>query len=358
MSLRTNTPSFVAVDFETANASPESACAVGVALVRNGTISHSFEKLIRPPTNLFSEWNFRIHGIHWTHVQSEADFAHVWASVLPEIKSASFFVAHNAGFDQKVLAACCEHYGIEPPDKDFVCTIEVASTMWMLESYELSRVCQFLSIPLVHHNARSDAEGSATILLKAMGHGYALANPAVSTVSAWAAKHLSAEIMQVVASIMEDGKVEPAEILSLAQWMENNRNASSVWPGSELERLLGSILRDGTVDEGEVEQVRALCTTLLGLQERKKSRRPSRKRAGVMSVCFTGFGPRKEELREEAEAAGYHISGSVTMNLDYLVAGPAPGPSKLRTAKERGVRVVSFDEWRAILATPTSRAED
>jgi len=349
MTPQASIPSFVAIDFETANNSPDSACAVGVALVRDGTISRSFQRLIRPPTTCFSEWNFRIHGIHWSHVQDEADFAHVWASILPEIGNAAFFAAHNAGFDQRVLAACCELYGIEPPDKDFVCTIEVASSMWGLESYKLSRVCQFLSIPLVHHNPQSDAEGSATILLKAMAHGYGLANPAVSTVSAWAAKHLSAEIMQVVSAIMEDGRVEPAEILSTAHWMENNKNASSVWPGSELKRLLGSILRDEIIDEEELEQFRPLCITLLGLHERKKTRRACKKKPGAMSVCFTGFGPRKEELREQAEAAGYHVAGSVTVSLDYLVAGPEPGPSKMQKAQERGARVVSLDEWRAIL---------
>ena len=40
---------FVAVDFETANGKRESACAVGVAVVRNGRVQSSDSWLVKPP---------------------------------------------------------------------------------------------------------------------------------------------------------------------------------------------------------------------------------------------------------------------------------------------------------------------
>lgn len=356
MSARSNRkPTFIAIDFETANNCKDSACAIGVAVVENDVITQSFQRLIRPPTDLFEDWNFRTHGIHWQDVKNEPDFSAVWNDLRRMTTEAAYFVAHNAGFDQEVLAACCDFYGIEPPSTEFRCTIEVASSLWPLDSYALPRVCEFLSIPLVHHNAQSDAAASAKILLRAEEQGCDFTESASAGVGSWAAKHLSGEIMDMVTSLMEDGKIEPGEIRAAADWMEANHEAAFVWPGIELKRRLDGILRDGAIDEQETHSFRDLCCTLLGLHERKKARRASRKKPGACAVCFTGFGPRKAELRAEAEAAGFHVTSGITKSLDFLVCGPSPGPSKLGQAKGRGVKILSLDEWRARMAMPLER---
>jgi DNA polymerase-3 subunit epsilon len=346
-------PAFVAIDFETANECKDSACAVGIAIVENGVVTRSFQRLIRPPTDYFSEWNFRTHGIHWQDVKQEDDFSAVWKDVQRTIGDASYLVAHNAGFDQQVLSECCDFYGIDPPRSEFLCTIEAASSIWTLDSYTLPRVCEFLRIPLKHHNAESDASASAHILLQAVGHGYDLAGTGSAGVATWAAKHLSDEIMAMVSSLMEDGQIEPGEIQSAASWLEKNNEAAGIWPGIELKRRLDDILRDEEMSGEELDGFRDLCNALLGLRERKKTRRAVRKKAGVLAVCFTGFGPRKADLRAEAEAAGYHVAASVTKSLDYLVCGPSPGPSKLEQAAARGVKIFSLEEWRAEMARHT-----
>ena len=345
------TPSFVAIDFETANECRDSACAIGIAVVEEGVITQSFQRFIRPPTDYFSDWNFRKHGIHWQDVQNESDFATAWTEISSTIAPTSHLVAHNAGFDQQVLAAGCEFYGIDPPDTDFLCTIEAASSLWTLDSYALPRVCEFLHIPLFHHNAQSDAAASANILIRAVSHGYELTGTSSAGASIWAAKHLSTEIMEMVSSLMEDGQIDPSEIRSAATWMESHSEAALVWPGSELKRRLNDILRDGAIHDEETDGFRELCCTLLGLRERRKSRRAGKKNAGVLAVCFTGFGPRKTELRAEAEAAGYHVASSITKSLDYLVCGPSPGPVKLDHAKERQVKILSEKEWRSLLSS-------
>jgi DNA polymerase-3 subunit epsilon len=338
--------SFIAIDFETANECKDSACAVGIAVVENGVVARSFQRLIRPPTDYFSEWNFRTHGIHWQDVKQEDDFSTVWKDIQRTIGGASCFVAHNAGFDQQVLSECCEFYGIDPPGSEFLCTIEAASAIWTLDSYTLPRVCEFLRIPLKHHNAESDASASAHILLQAIGHGYDPTGTGSAGVARWAAKHLSDEIMAMVSSLMEDGQIEHSEIRSAAKWMEKNSEAAAVWPGIELKRRLDDILRDEEISDDEINGFRDLCCALLGLRERKTTRRAARKKAGVLAVCFTGFGPRKADLRAEAEAAGYHVAASITKSLDYLVCGPSPGPSKLEQAAARGVKIYSLEEWR------------
>ena len=56
---------FTAIDFETANSSSASACAVGLARVRDGRVVASQGWLIQPPPghDRFFELNIGIHGI-------------------------------------------------------------------------------------------------------------------------------------------------------------------------------------------------------------------------------------------------------------------------------------------------------
>ena len=44
---------FVAIDFETANHSRDSACSIGIAIAEGGRIVALERRLIRPPTNEF-----------------------------------------------------------------------------------------------------------------------------------------------------------------------------------------------------------------------------------------------------------------------------------------------------------------
>ena len=54
---------FAAIDFETANEQRTSVCSVGIVVVRDGTITDRFYRLIRPEPEYYSYWNTRIHGL-------------------------------------------------------------------------------------------------------------------------------------------------------------------------------------------------------------------------------------------------------------------------------------------------------
>ncbi len=154
---------FVAIDFETADHGPDSACAVALVRVENGTIVRRESRLVRPPRPriLFT----RIHGITWEAVRDEPGFDRVWPELAPVLEGAAFLVAHNAGFDRRVLEACCRAAGLEPPDLPFRCTLALARTRLGLPRSRLPDVCTHLGIPLVHHDAASDAEACARVLL-------------------------------------------------------------------------------------------------------------------------------------------------------------------------------------------------
>jgi DNA polymerase-3 subunit epsilon len=161
---------FAAIDFETATTSPASACAVGVAVVRDGRVAALERRLIRPPT---PEFRFtHIHGLTWNDVRDAPPFDEVWRALRGTLRGVAFLAAHNAAFDRNVLAACCRATGLRAPAKPWVCTVNVARSVWNVYPTKLPDVCRHLVIPLDHHEAGSDAAACAEIVLAAMIDGW------------------------------------------------------------------------------------------------------------------------------------------------------------------------------------------
>lgn len=156
---------FVAIDFETADYGRDSACAIGVVRVEGRHIAERVHRLIRPPRRAFVFTS--IHGISWADVAREPTFPGVWRAVAPLLAGAEFFAAHNAGFDRSVLRACCEAGGIAAPTVRFECTMKLARTRWQIRPTKLPDVCRHLGLSLEHHDALSDAEACARIMLAA-----------------------------------------------------------------------------------------------------------------------------------------------------------------------------------------------
>jgi DNA polymerase-3 subunit epsilon len=164
------TPCFAAIDFETADYGSDSACAIGVVRVKNGRIIERYYRLIRPPRDRFI-FTY-IHGITWPQVCLEPGFAQLWPEISAAIGDSEFLAAHNARFDRKVLETCCQAAGLQAPPQPYVCTVELARKTWSIRPTQLPAVCGRLGIDLDHHQALSDAEACARIVLAAFKEGW------------------------------------------------------------------------------------------------------------------------------------------------------------------------------------------
>jgi len=166
---------FAAIDFETANYSADSACAVGVAIVERGRIVARLHERIRPPSREFV-FSY-IHGLTWNDVKDAPRFDAVWEGIARELEGIAFLAAHNAPFDRSVLAAVCQTYGLAAPVQPFVCTVRLARAQWDIRPTRLPDVCRYLGIKLHHHQADSDAEACARIVIAAQEEGWRFRAP-------------------------------------------------------------------------------------------------------------------------------------------------------------------------------------
>jgi DNA polymerase-3 subunit epsilon len=147
---------FTAIDFETANNSPASPCAVGLVRVRDGKVDDSFALAFMPPSP---------HG--WF---SEFTDGPTWAEVLPlmlEFIGEDVLIAHNAPFDMGVLRAAASAVNTQLPELHYACTVQMSRRAFPgLDSHRLNEVAYRIGFEdFKHHDALDDARACAEIVI-------------------------------------------------------------------------------------------------------------------------------------------------------------------------------------------------
>ena len=156
---------FIAIDVETANASPSSICAIGAVKVRDGLIVDRRYSLVRPEPDYYSYFCTRVHGLTDEDTWNAPSFGTVWSGWQEWLEDLPL-VAHNARFGSTCIREACKIYGLELPPQ-FLCTLVAARKSiprGMCASKSLDALCQYFGITLRHHhNALDDAEACAAL---------------------------------------------------------------------------------------------------------------------------------------------------------------------------------------------------
>ena len=159
---------FVAIDFETAQLSPNSACSIGLVKFSGLELVETYHTLIRPP-NLYIRPDFTaIHGLTVDDVRDAPLFDRIWdTAALPFIGKLPL-VAHNAAFDMNVLASSLIHYGRARPNIKYFCSVQVARKTWPhLRSHALTALGKTFNITYNAHDALDDARACGIIVCMA-----------------------------------------------------------------------------------------------------------------------------------------------------------------------------------------------
>lgn len=161
------------LDFETANADRGSVCSVGVAIIEDGAIAATFERLVKPHRRCayFDPLNVSIHGIHPKDVAAAPEFDALSPWLFGLLRS-ELVVAHNAAFDISVLRAALNLYELPYPEFEYFCTYRAAARAWPeLPNHRLDTVSAHVGHRFAHHQAGADAEAAGRVLLAMLERG-------------------------------------------------------------------------------------------------------------------------------------------------------------------------------------------
>ncbi|MGG7058418.1 exonuclease domain-containing protein [Clostridium tertium] len=156
---------YFVIDFETANSSRTSACALGIVEVNNGNIINTLDYLINPEEH-FDGFNISLHGISPSKVKGKPTFPQIWNEIT-NILTNQIIIAHNASFDISVLRHVLDKYQIEYPTFTYSCTRILSKKTWpSLINYKLDTIAKMLDIDFIHHNACEDAIATSKVFEK------------------------------------------------------------------------------------------------------------------------------------------------------------------------------------------------
>lgn len=138
----------------------------------------------------------------------------------------------------------------------------------------------------------------------------------------------------ILHGVLADGVVTDAEIRQLAEWTNENEHLKGCYPFDELDSILTSTLRDGTIEESERESLKHFFNDFVVVGGVAPNRIGTRHLAlsGVCAVCpeitftsrnfcITGESRRapRAQIAQKLRNLGGTVANNVTKDLDYLV---------------------------------------
>ncbi len=149
---------YIALDFETASSSMDSACSVGlVRMDEEGFVEDEFYSLICPKNPEFDPRCFSVHHLDPLSVLAAPSIEAIWPEMRDFIADRPL-VAHNAFFDITVLRTSLSSWGLEPVHNPYYCTLSLSRKLWKgRRSYRLPVLAEDMGWEYEAHNALDDS---------------------------------------------------------------------------------------------------------------------------------------------------------------------------------------------------------
>ena len=308
---------YCVIDIETPNHNNDRISSIAYAVVRDGRITESGHTLVNPET-YFDDFNIQLTGIDEDMVLDAPTFPDVWAG-LSDLLCRSVVVAHNAPFDLGVLRKCLSAYDIQTPELWYLCTRSSSRQMMpTLPDHKLNTICDYLEIPLNHHQADSDAHACAIILLTLLHSSqfqpdrfisrFSMstqvdANKSRRTREPSATTKALHDLSLIVEAITTDDQLTEGEVHYLTQWMMGNQELSGNYPYDRIFSLLSEILADGVLEQSELNQMLSLLKSTVDPVQEQSCGASITDIAGK-NICLTGEFDRAPRAQIDNELAG------------------------------------------------------
>ena len=319
-------------DVETPSCHHDRICEIGVVRIEAGEVVFRQSFLVDPECD-FSDMNIRIHGIRPETVRGKPTFPQIWAHLKPYFCD-GIVVAHNATFDLTVLYKTLVAYGLDLQPIRYIDTCSMVFDFYPhAPNSRLNCVCEMLNIHLEHHDAGSDAEAAAEVLLDMLKKG--LSDDCVRTFSydenirhnrvrsrrQSAVTRGLAELNALLSELMADGQIDSNECLGLFYWMKDHSELLGNFPFDDIFTRLETILEDGVAEAEELSVLFDLLNSVMDpVPSAFTSRRPAVR--GVNVVLSGNFvRGEKEAIAADLAARGALIQRDVTKKTRLLIVG-------------------------------------
>lgn len=286
---------FIAIDFETANNNRVSACALGLAFVKNETFVHKEKHFILPPKGekvLSTHTN--LHGITNDDLEFSLNFRELWDYELHKYFNNNLIVFHNASMDLSVMKSLFSFYEIKNFNINYLDTMRLAEKTG--HPKKLTDLAKKFDIEITnHHDPQEDAAVCANVFSELI--------------------ELFPDYRELIKNINSDNSEAKKSSKDLSLIVEN-------------ENL--DIIRRYSITK---EDLNSICI----------------KESGFV---FTGeLTENRESCKEFIIKYGGLIKPSVTCNVDFVIIGAGYGWSKiqkinvLNSQKNKNIKILSNGDF-------------
>lgn len=319
-------------DVETPSSHQDRICAIGIVRIEAGHLVFSQSFLVDPECE-FSPMNVRVHGIHPEDVRGCPTFPEIWARY-ESLFYDGVVAAHNAVFDLSVLGKTLSYYGLTLKPLRFLDTCAMVYDFYPdAPCTRLDSVCGLLNIHLEHHNAGSDAEAAAEVVLDMLRRG--LSDDQVRLYEFGGGrshafdgnKRSSAvtrgirELNKLLRNLTADGKIDAWGCAVLFDWMKEHSEFMGNYPFDDIYARLESILEDGVAEAEELDSLLTLINAVVDpVAAAACSCRP---KIQGLNIVLTGNFSRGEKsvIAAELAAQGAVIQKDITKKTQLLIVG-------------------------------------